>query len=83
MTDDELNQIREIVKEEISSHLHGVNAARIPWKGVKVTPATALTIADSNVADATYGTVEANLINNHTARINEIEIILQNLKLLE
>lgn len=41
-----------------------------------------LTGQDSGTVDATYGTAEANVIDNNRTRIAEIETALQNLGLL-
>lgn len=47
-----------------------------------VSKPAALTAADGSVVDATYGTEEANVINNLRTRLNELESRLQGLGLL-
>lgn len=82
MTSEDQQLIEEMIKEAVSSHVHGVNAGKVWGKYLRNAPQTTMTTADGSSADATYSANEQSLINNHTTRINEIETILTNLNLI-
>lgn len=92
MTTEEIDQVRAMIKEEISSHLHGQNAPKVPFSGIKLTAQTALTAADAtsltgtlNSGDATTDTVIGNIrtvLNNVRLRLNELEVKLRALGLI-
>lgn len=52
------------------------------WQ-LRNTPRPAMTAPDGQTVDATYGTQERDVINNHTTRIGELETALVKLNLIK
>jgi hypothetical protein len=68
----------------VETHNHdGINSIRVDIRDLEKPFTEALTTADTNTADGTYGATEQNIINNLQTRLNELEAILQKFDIIK
>jgi hypothetical protein len=82
MTPQDQQLVAAMIKEAVSSHVHGVNVGKVWGKYLRNAPQTAIPDVTGSAGGTYNGTVQT-LINDQTTAINSIISTLENLNLIE